>query len=75
MATRTVATGDDVEYALAFLAKQSGTTADNLFMEEVGKVFKAKLAEADEARFNAATEALKNPDHGKAVAALRELLG
>jgi hypothetical protein len=75
MATRTVATGDDVEFALAFLAKQQKTTADDLFMTEVGKVFKAKLAEADKARFEMAQDIMKNNDPGTAVAKLRELLG
>ena len=75
MASRTISTGDDVESALAFLAKQKGSTADSMFMEAVATVMKKFLADADEQRYKLATEALKETDHGKAVSKLRELLG
>lgn len=75
MATRSISTGDDVESALAFLAKQGKVTADSIFMEAVAHVMKAFLKDADEQRYELASQALANKDHGVAVAKLRELLG
>jgi len=74
MAARTVQTGDDVEYALAFLAKRQGTTPEELFLTMLGKVFQEKLKEADDARYTQITELLKNTNKGEAVLKIRELL-
>jgi len=75
MATRTVSTGDDVEAALAFLAKESNTTGDAYFMGKVQSITEDILKEADSKRFALAQKLMDEKDKGKSIAKLRELLG
>jgi len=75
MANRTINTGDDVEAALTYLAKEKKSTADNFFMEKLKEVTDSLLKEADEKRFAAANQIMAGKDEaGVKVSKLRELL-
>lgn len=75
MASRTVSTGNDVEAALAFLAKESGTTGEQYFMNKVDGITNDILKEADNKRFALAQKLMDEKDKGASIAKLRELLG
>lgn len=74
MATRTIQTGDDVEGALAFLAKQKGVDSEKFFMDEVSKVFQNHLDKADELRFDLAKKIMNEGNKGESISKLRKLL-
>jgi hypothetical protein len=74
MATRSISVSDDVEAALAFLAKQDKVTTDDYFLKEVDKVFTSSLKDANEKRHQLISDAMKNTDKSAAVAKVRELL-
>ena len=75
MATRTIQTGDDIESALLFLAKESGVSSEQYFMDKIGKVSTAILDEADEKRFELVKKTLDEKNKGQSISKLREILG
>ena len=75
MASRTISTGNDVEAALAFLAKESGTTGEVYFMDKVQKITEDILREADDKRFIMAQKLMNEKNKGESISKLRELLG
>ena len=75
MATRTISTGDDVEAALLFLAKQKGVTSEEFFMDKVKDIMLSALKEADEKRYEMAKKLMDDKDKGTSISKLRELLG
>lgn len=76
MATRTISTGNDVEAALAFLAKEKNTSGEQYFMDKVQGISDDILKEADDKRFALAHKIMtEEKDKGKSISKLRELLG
>lgn len=75
MASRTIQTGDELEAALAYLAKKQGTSSEALFSDKVSSVLNKVMDEADSDRFNEAQNILSSSGTtADKVSKLRELL-
>lgn len=77
MATRTIATGDDVDAALSFLGRQERPQVDGeaYFQSKIQGIIDSVLKEADEKRFSLVKELLDDKAKGQSISKLRELLG
>lgn len=77
MASRTFKTTDDVDLALAFLARmeKNKTDAEAYFQSRVQKVVDEVMKEATEKQFNLAKELLDPENKGASLKQIRDMLG
>lgn len=77
MASRTYKTTDDVDAALAFLARLESpqVSAEQYFDARVQNEVDKVLAEANDKRFNMVKELMDDKNKGASIKKLRDLLG